>query len=333
MGHISQARIMDMSKSGKYGFELFDLKFTNCDHCSAANLTTPEQPQTCSRIATTPGEIINADIIGPLHELDPSDKYVSVMIDRASGFASVECMAKRDDRVIAKQLKSFSMTLAHPIKCIRSDNGPEYKSKYLDDIYSQENIRTEFTAPHSPAQNGMVERLNRTLLEMTKAMLKHIPSLAKDLWPYAIDYALYLYNRIPRANHGNISPHETLYGTCPDLSDCHPFGSECWYNDSPNLRTKLEDKGKPGIYVGHSPNSAAHLIMTADGKVIPCRIVKFAKGSTSINKAHDKFYVTESNRTRIPNNVRVERREYRRRYSYLPIKDRFTLIYCPLHQA
>jgi hypothetical protein len=45
--------------------------------------------------------------------------------------------------------------------------------------------------------------------------------------------------------------------------------------------------------------------MTADGKVIPCRIVKFAKGSTRINKAHDKFYVTESNRTRIPNNDEV----------------------------
>ena len=67
-------------------------------------------------------------------------------------------------------------------------------SKYMND----NQIQHELTAPYSPAQNGKAERFNRTLVEMTKSLLKHIPSLAPELWPYAVDHATWLYNRIPQ---------------------------------------------------------------------------------------------------------------------------------------
>ena len=52
-------------------------------------------------------------------------------------------------------------------------------------------IRHETTTPHSPEQNGKVERFNRTLIEMAKKFLSKTQD--PSLWPYAIDHAAYVY--------------------------------------------------------------------------------------------------------------------------------------------
>ena len=51
------------------------------------------------------------------------------------------------------------------------------------------------TAPYSPQQNGVVERRNRTLLEMTRSILKHM-DMPNHLWGEAIRHATYLINRV-----------------------------------------------------------------------------------------------------------------------------------------
>ena len=49
----------------------------------------------------------------------------------------------------------------------------------------------ETTAPYSPSQNGVVEHLNRTLLEMARAMII-AKGLLKFLWDEAMAHANYL---------------------------------------------------------------------------------------------------------------------------------------------
>ena len=295
-GHISPERIIKMAKSGHYQFTLTDTKFMNCDACSATKLTTPPQPHEASRTETRPGEVVNADVIGPINEINPEAKYVSVLIDRATSYASAECMKTKDTKAIASQIEDFITTLGGKIELIRSDNGTEYTSRALEDKLNALKIKREFTAPHSPAQNGKVERLNRTLIEMTKSMLKAVPSLAHELWPYAIDYAVWLYNRIPKESLHQKSPFEALTGHCPDLSTCKPFGTECWFNPNPVLNTKAKDKGEAGIYLGHAPNSEAHLILTENGKVVTSRIVKFSTATKDLTDRHLRFYTNEKRR-------------------------------------
>jgi hypothetical protein len=62
------------------------------------------------------------------------------------------------------QLKS-----GQKLKAIRSDNAPEFikLSKELE----KEGIRIELTMLYTLSQNGVVERLNRTLIIKVRAML------------------------------------------------------------------------------------------------------------------------------------------------------------------
>ncbi|KAI4351083.1 hypothetical protein L6164_005468 [Bauhinia variegata] len=57
------------------------------------------------------------------------------------------------------------------IKCLRSDNGGEYTSKEFAEFCDQEDIKKQFTTAYTPQQNGVAERMNRTLLKRTRAML------------------------------------------------------------------------------------------------------------------------------------------------------------------
>ena len=49
------------------------------------------------------------------------------------------------------------------IKCFRSDNGGEYSSNEFVNYCAENGIRMMKTVPENPQQNGVAERMNRTL--------------------------------------------------------------------------------------------------------------------------------------------------------------------------
>ena len=57
------------------------------------------------------------------------------------------------------------------IKKIRSDNGTVFKNSQIEDFLEEEGIKHEFSSPYTPQQNGVVERKNRTLMDMARIML------------------------------------------------------------------------------------------------------------------------------------------------------------------
>jgi transposase InsO family protein len=57
------------------------------------------------------------------------------------------------------------------IKTIRSDNGTEFKNSQIEGFLEEEGIKHDFSSPHTHQQNGVVERKNRTLLDMARTML------------------------------------------------------------------------------------------------------------------------------------------------------------------
>ena len=64
------------------------------------------------------------------------------------------------------------------IKCLKTDNEGEYTSDEFDNFCDQERIKRQFTTAYTPQQNGVAERMNKTLLERTRTMLR-TASLAK----------------------------------------------------------------------------------------------------------------------------------------------------------
>ena len=69
------------------------------------------------------------------------------------------------------------------IKTLVSDRGGEYTSKEFEDYLSRKGIKHRLTIHDTPEQNGVAERLNRTLVEKSRAMLLE-SNLPKSLWGY-----------------------------------------------------------------------------------------------------------------------------------------------------
>jgi transposase InsO family protein len=81
------------------------------------------------------------------------------------------------------------------IKKIRSDNGTEFKNSQIEGFLEEEGIKHEFSSPYTPQQNGVVERKNRTLLDMARIMLDEYKTPDR-FWAEAINTACYSINRL-----------------------------------------------------------------------------------------------------------------------------------------
>jgi transposase InsO family protein len=81
------------------------------------------------------------------------------------------------------------------IKKIRSDNGMKFKNSQIEGFLEEEGIKHEFSSPYTPQQNGVVERKNRTLLDMARTMLDEYKTPDWFL-AEAINTACYSINRL-----------------------------------------------------------------------------------------------------------------------------------------
>lgn len=82
------------------------------------------------------------------------------------------------------------------IKIFRSDNGTEYINEQFQKLLSKCGIVHQKTAPYTPEQNGVAERLNRTIIDRVRCMLID-SGLDEKFWAEAAVTAAYLLNRIP----------------------------------------------------------------------------------------------------------------------------------------
>jgi transposase InsO family protein len=111
------------------------------------------------------------------------------------------------------------------VRAVRSDNGREYVNSTLQDFFSSKGIIHGTTVPYNPQQNGAAQRLNRTLLERTRALLLG-SSTPDGLWG-AVKTAAYLRNRSPVAGQSKTTQ-ELRFGMCPDVTHLRIFGRKAY---------------------------------------------------------------------------------------------------------
>ena len=117
--------------------------------------------------------------------------------------------------------KEVENQLNKKIKVLRSDRGGEYELPF-GEFCSQHGIVHQTTAPHSPQQNGVAERKNRTLKEMMNAMLIS-SGLPQNLWGEAILSANYILNKLPQKKLDK-TPYELWKGRTPSYQFLKVWG-------------------------------------------------------------------------------------------------------------
>jgi transposase InsO family protein len=113
------------------------------------------------------------------------------------------------------------------IKKIRSDNGTEFKNSQIEGFLEEEGIKHEFSSPYTPQQNGVVERKNRTLLDMSRTMLDEYKTPDR-FWAKAINIACYSMNRLYLHRILKKTSYELLTSKKPNVSFFRVFGSKCF---------------------------------------------------------------------------------------------------------
>ncbi|GKC39251.1 retrovirus-related pol polyprotein from transposon TNT 1-94 [Tanacetum coccineum] len=204
------------------------------------------------------------DLCGPIRVASVNGKkYILFIVDDYSRFTWVKCLRSKDEApdFIIKFLKMIQLRLKVPVRRIKTDNGTEFVNQTLPEYYEKVVISHETSVAHSPQQNGVVERRNRTLIEATRTMLIYLKA-SLFLWAEAVATACYTQNRsIIRLRHGK-TPYELLHEKLPDLSFFHVFRALCYpTNDSENLG-KLQPKADIGIFIGYAPIKKAFRIYT-----------------------------------------------------------------------
>src|SRR6266576_3606886 len=137
----------------------------------------------------------------------------------------------------------------------RCDRGGEYRSKEFQEYCDKKGIHLQFTSGYSPQQNVVAERLNRTLLERTRALLEE-SGLPKSLWGYAVQTAVFVVNRSPTsAIEETKTPAELFYSKKPDIGKLKVFGSLAFKLIPKALRkSKLDRKNEVCVLIGYTDN-------------------------------------------------------------------------------
>ena len=149
-------------------------------------------------------------------------------------------------------------------------------SKDFQAYLTSKGIEHQLTIPHSPQQNGVAERLNRTLMESARAMLSH-SNLPNKFWAEAVATAAYLRNRTTTsANEEQLTPFEKWYGHKPNISHLRVFGCAAYSHVASTERRKPDKKAQRVCFIGYSKNPKGYrLINLSTDKVVTRRDVVF----------------------------------------------------------
>jgi transposase InsO family protein len=67
---------------------------------------------------------------------------------------------------------------------VRSDNGSEFKNTNVEEFCDVKGIKHKFSTTCTPEQNSVVERKNRTIIEMARSMLDEY-KVSDSFWAHA----------------------------------------------------------------------------------------------------------------------------------------------------
>lgn len=228
-----------------------------CEPCVSAKQTrnpfTLSEERRSSRVL----EIIHSDVCGPVTPVGWNNvRYFVSFVDDWSRFTVVYLIRSKDEVVNCFKHYEAQVTAKFGVKIsrFRSDNGGEYTSKAMRSFCASKGIRMEFTVPYTPEQNGICERMNRTLVEKARSMLFD-SAVDREFWGEAIQTAAYLTNRSPcSVLDSNLTPSEVWEGTKPDVSKLRVFGSPAYCHIPKERRRKLDEKTWKGVFVGYCAN-------------------------------------------------------------------------------
>src|SRR6185437_2139297 len=207
-GHLSYTSIYKLVKSnGVTGLEInveeithntiLELGKEECVGCLKGKFIKSPTTGIIDYGTTSIMDVMVADLIGPINTPTyDGNKYILQLIDVHSRRLFNAIMKHKDDSsiIIINTIKNLQVKTGLKLKKFHSDGGGEFINDELKLFFCENGTTQSTTTAHTPVHNSIVERMNRTELEMMKSMLHHCGAPIW-LWGEACLYTSYLLNR------------------------------------------------------------------------------------------------------------------------------------------
>ncbi|THC87359.1 hypothetical protein EYZ11_013195 [Aspergillus tanneri] len=160
------------------------------------------------------------------------------------------------------------------VKIYRSDNEQTLGHDF-DSLTSQNGIIHQTSVRGQPEQNSRGERSGGMILQKARPLLINA-RIPLDLWPEAINAAVYILNRSPTKQLEWKTPFEMLTGKCPNLANLYTFGCRAYFRDQNLANTqKMAPRALVGYLVGYKASNIWKIWQPRQRKVIESRDVTF----------------------------------------------------------
>ena len=229
-------------------------------------------------VTSKPLELVHSDVCGKMGQKSLGGaEYFLTLLDDRTHYTWVYPLKTKDEvfQCFKEWQAEVENLTGRKIKTLRTDNGGEFTSNSFQAHLKSCGIRHELTIPKTPEQNGVAERLNRTLVETTRAMLLDA-KLPHQFWAEAISTATYLRNRSPTSAVKGATPYEGWHGDKPQVKHLKVFGSTAYVHIPKDERGKLDSKTRKCVLLGYGSVQKGYRVYDhLTRKVFYSRNVKF----------------------------------------------------------
>ncbi|KAL2251361.1 UNVERIFIED_CONTAM: Retrovirus-related Pol polyprotein from transposon TNT 1-94 [Sesamum indicum] len=251
LGHISQKGLDFLKKGGILSENIEKLDF--CDDCVLGKhhkMHFPASPSPNPSMSTYILDYVHADVWGPSNvPTHGGNRYFLSIMDNFSRKVFVFLMKHKSE--VFEKFEKWRVLVENQtgkmLKSLRTDNGLEFCNQSFSEMCDKHDIKKHKTSPYTPQQNGVVERMNRTLLDKVRCLLVSF-GLPKTFWGEAVLTAAHLINMSPSVPLLGKTPEHVWNGKIPDLSALRVFGCAAFVHQSVD---KLEPRAIKCVFIGY----------------------------------------------------------------------------------
>ena len=261
-GHLGAQSLKKLAKEDMVdGLDLGMTKKADfCEPCAEGKLHRSKFPTEGGRRSEEALGLVHSDVCGKIHPVSlGGGEYFVTFIDDKSRYVWAYIMKSKDEvfRKFQEWKALVEKSTGRKLKVLRSDNGGEYLSTEFKNYLKAEGIRHELTVPKTPQQNGVAERMNRTLMETVRSMLSDA-RLPHSFWAEALSTAVYLRNRSPTTAVNGMTPYQAWTGEKPRVSHLRVFGCAAYAHVPKDERQKLDPKARKCIFLGYGTETKGY---------------------------------------------------------------------------
>lgn len=139
-----------------------------------------------------------------------SSKYLLVLKDHVSHYCELVVADTAESSVVTEALLDWHARFGIPSVWV-SDNGTHFKNEIIAELSRRLRTKQKFTPAYSPWVNGSIERVNRDILQVVRAMLLAYKLSYKD-WVYLVPMIQASLNHTALPSLGNRAPVEIFTG-------------------------------------------------------------------------------------------------------------------------